>query len=121
MTDRTNEQLKAILENAAQGAGVQPADDKGKVGAFYASFMDVAAIEKLTVLRIPDSRITDTGLEKLTELQELKLLDLRRTEVTNAGLSHLKKLPSLSSLYVDLTLNDEGARSLGCRSFSRSC
>ena len=47
MTDRTDQQLKALLEGAANGVGEQPADVKGKVGAFYASFMDEAMIERL--------------------------------------------------------------------------
>jgi len=34
MTDRTDQQLKALLEEAANGVGEQPADVKGKVGAF---------------------------------------------------------------------------------------
>ncbi|MEP6982408.1 MAG: M13 family metallopeptidase [Sphingomicrobium sp.] len=45
MTDRTDQQLKTLLEEAANGVGEQPADVKGKVGAFYASFMDEATIE----------------------------------------------------------------------------
>src|SRR3954469_13929519 len=40
MTDRTDQQLKTLLEDAATGVGEQPTDVKGKVGAFYASFMD---------------------------------------------------------------------------------
>lgn len=47
MTDRTDQQLKGLLEDAAQGVGEQPADVKGKVGAFYASFMDEATIDRL--------------------------------------------------------------------------
>jgi putative endopeptidase len=47
MTDRTDQQLKTLLEEAANGVGEQPADVKGKVGAFYASFMDEATIERL--------------------------------------------------------------------------
>jgi len=47
MTDRTDQQLKALLEEAANGVGEQPTEVKGKVGAFYASFMDEATIERL--------------------------------------------------------------------------
>src|SRR5438270_9831105 len=46
MTDRTDQQLKTLLEQAANGVGEQPADLKGKVGAFYASFMDEATVER---------------------------------------------------------------------------
>ena len=47
MTDRTDQQLKALLEEAANGVGEQPADVKGKVGAFYASFMDEPTIDRV--------------------------------------------------------------------------
>jgi putative endopeptidase len=47
MTDRTDQQLKALLEESSSGVGEQPADLKGKVGAFYASFMDEATIDQL--------------------------------------------------------------------------
>ena len=47
MTDRTDQQLKALLEEAAANVPEQPTDLKGKVGAFYASFMDEPAIERL--------------------------------------------------------------------------
>jgi len=47
MTDRTDQQLKTLLEEASAGVGEQPTDLKGKVGAFYASFMDQATIDRL--------------------------------------------------------------------------
>jgi putative endopeptidase len=49
MTDRMDQQLKTLLEDAASGVETAPTNDKGKVGAFYASFMDEAALEKLGV------------------------------------------------------------------------
>ena len=47
MTDRTDQQLKTLLEEAANGVGEQPTDVKGKVGAFYASFMDEPTIDRV--------------------------------------------------------------------------
>jgi len=47
MTDRTDQQLKTLLEEAASGVGEQSTDLKGKVGAFYASFMDEAKVDRL--------------------------------------------------------------------------
>lgn len=47
MTDRMEQQLKAILEESALNAGEEPTDIKGKVGAFYSSFMDQASVDKL--------------------------------------------------------------------------
>jgi putative endopeptidase len=45
MTDRTQAQLRTILETAAQSASHEPNDINGKVGAFYKAFMDENAIE----------------------------------------------------------------------------
>lgn len=45
MTDRTEGELHALLEEAARQAPLEPKDVKGKVGAFYAAFMDTAAVE----------------------------------------------------------------------------
>ena len=45
MTLRTEAQLHDVLEDAARGASATPGDVKGKVGAFYAGFMDEAAVE----------------------------------------------------------------------------
>src|SRR5690349_22784341 len=47
MTDRMEAHLKAILEEAARSAPAQPTDIKGKVGAFYAGYMDEALAERL--------------------------------------------------------------------------
>ena len=47
MTDRMEAHLKAILEEAAANAPAQPTDVRGKVGAFYAGFMDEALAERL--------------------------------------------------------------------------
>lgn len=46
MTDRVNNRLRLILDAAAAHANPLPADLRGKVGAFYGSFMDEAAIEQ---------------------------------------------------------------------------
>jgi putative endopeptidase len=47
MTDRMEADLKAILEDAAAGSTAQPSDIKGKVGAFYASYLDAPLAERL--------------------------------------------------------------------------
>jgi putative endopeptidase len=47
MTDRTEKQLRGLLEEAAAGVAVEPRDLTGKVGAFYAAFLDEAAVERL--------------------------------------------------------------------------
>jgi putative endopeptidase len=52
MTDRMEANLHQLLEEAAQGVGAQPADNRGKAGAFYAAFMDQARIDSLGVAAI---------------------------------------------------------------------
>jgi putative endopeptidase len=47
MTDNTEARLHSLLEAAALAAGHSPSDIKGKVGAFYKSFMDENTIEAL--------------------------------------------------------------------------
>ncbi|HVF70857.1 MAG TPA: M13 family metallopeptidase [Chthoniobacterales bacterium] len=46
MTDLTEQRLHDLLEEAAKKAEPKPATVEGKVGAFYKSFMDEAAVEK---------------------------------------------------------------------------
>jgi putative endopeptidase len=45
--DRVEARLHTLLDAAAHGVAVQPADVTGKVGAMYAAFMDTARIEAL--------------------------------------------------------------------------
>src|SRR5476651_1046136 len=45
--NRTEEQIHALVEDAAAHAGHQPTTVEGKVGAFYHAFMDEAGIETL--------------------------------------------------------------------------
>lgn len=45
MSVRTEAHLHEALEDAAKDAPAEPTDTKGKVGAFYAAFIDEAAIE----------------------------------------------------------------------------
>jgi len=45
MTDRIDAHLHTIMDDAAKGVALAPRDTKGKVGAFYAAFMDEASIE----------------------------------------------------------------------------
>jgi putative endopeptidase len=47
MSDRTETQLMGILREASVTAPLEPSDVKGKVGAFYAAYMDQAAIDAL--------------------------------------------------------------------------
>ena len=44
------------------------------------------------------TKITDSGLKQLEGLSQLRLLDLGKTQVTDTGLKHLKGLTELHSL-----------------------
>jgi putative endopeptidase len=47
MRDRTEAQLRGLIETAAASAGHEPATVEGKVGAFYKSFMDAPRLDAL--------------------------------------------------------------------------
>src|SRR3954468_15567988 len=47
MTDRMETQLHTLMEDAARGAAPGASDNKAKVGAFYAAFMDEAQADRL--------------------------------------------------------------------------
>ncbi len=51
LTDKTQEQVRAIVEEAAQ-SGASPDTDAGKIGALYNAFMDEERIERLDLAPI---------------------------------------------------------------------
>tara|TARA_B100000029_G_scaffold515358_1_gene621960 strand:+ start:2279 stop:2848 length:570 start_codon:yes stop_codon:yes gene_type:complete len=60
-------------------------------------------------ISLVNSRITDSELGQLEELNGLKTLDLGGTRITDAGLSHLAKLVHLETLSLHSTLvTDKG-------------
>src|SRR5438270_11277690 len=52
MTDTVEERLHALMEETSAKVPEKPTTVEGKVGAFYKSFMDEAAIEKLKGARL---------------------------------------------------------------------
>ncbi|MBC8872533.1 MAG: HEAT repeat domain-containing protein [Planctomycetes bacterium] len=62
---------------------------------------------------VTNTKITDSGLEHLTELSSLKTLDLSGSQVTGPGLEHLKGLPNLRTLHLGGTqITDSGLEHL---------
>ncbi len=61
LTDKSQEQTRAIIEDAAK-SGAAPDTDAGKIGALYRAFMDEALIERLDAAPITGdlARIRDT-------------------------------------------------------------
>jgi len=84
--------LHAILEEAAKDVPAQPADARGKVGAFYAAFMDEARIEQLGVQPIAS---TLEAIRKAPDLAALAAL---------MGRANVDFLPTVFSVAVDIDL-----------------
>jgi hypothetical protein len=63
----------------------------------------IAAMKRLRVLRLTDTRLTDATLLGLETLKELESLDVYGTTTTPAVLPTIAKLPKLSHFYVGQT------------------
>lgn len=55
-----------------------------------------------------NQNLTDTGLEHLKDLTNLKYLHLRNTQITDAGLKHLEGLTNLKVLGLKTTKVTDG-------------
>jgi putative endopeptidase len=82
LRDRAEEEVRAIVEKAAD-AGCDQDDDARKVGDFYASFMDVAAIEAAGVAPIGDELAAVSAAADHAQLA-LVLARLQRVGVCGA-------------------------------------
>lgn len=68
---------------------------------------------KLTTLALGRSRLTDHGLESLSQISSLTSLDVSHTGVTDRGLALIARLPNLRSLNLDNTqVTDAGLSEL---------
>ena len=57
----------------------------------------MAELQKLEVLDLTNTQITDTGLKDVAKMQQLTHLSLRGTKATKAGAAELKRaLPNSS-------------------------
>ena len=100
MSDRTEAQLMAILREASVTAPLEPADTKAKVGAFYASYMDQAAIDAL------GARALAPEIEAIRSAADLAAL-ARLMGSTNGSL-----YPSPFGLGIDTDLKNPAAYAL---------
>lgn len=58
-------------------------------------------------------KVTDKGLQQLSQLKKLELLTLNGNGVTNAGLKHLHEMPNLKELDLSLlAVSDDGLKEL---------
>src|SRR5581483_5197917 len=60
-----------------------------------------------------DTRVSDSDLQQLKDLRQLRSLNLMKTEVTDAGMKEVKELAELTSLNLRATkVTDAGIKSL---------
>lgn len=73
----------------------------------------IKGLKNLRRLHLEKTNITDAGLAHLSGLAELRYLNLYGTKVSDAGLAHLKGLKNLEKLYLWQTeVTDAGAKAL---------
>ena len=66
-------------------------------------FVHLAALTNLQRLDLSGTAITDAGLKHLVPLQQLAMLNLFRTGITDAGLAALQELPALQQVFLGET------------------
>ena len=72
-----------------------------------------ADLEKVTILVLNNTQITDAGLKEVAKMQTLRTLRLDRTQITDEGLKDVAKLKKLDSLFLDSTqITDAGLKEL---------
>ncbi len=94
--------LHAILEDLSHGVAEQPADLRGKVGAFYAAYMDEARIEQVGVRALApelDAIRAATDLPALATLMGRSTVDVFPSPFSVSLDVDLKK-PTIYSTYV---------------------
>ena len=62
------------------------------------------------IIQVPETPLSDRGLAHLGNLPSLIHLDLRHSTVTDLGLTQLRELPFLRTLYLEncIGITDEG-------------
>jgi Leucine-rich repeat (LRR) protein len=74
----------------------------------YVNFADSEIIDIKGIFELhanpSNLEVTETGLEPLEELKQLRALYLSKTQITDAGLQHLKELNKLNILFLEKTI-----------------
>lgn len=94
MTDRMENNVHSLLENAAKDVGDAPTDDKGKVGAFYASFMDQATVDRLGKSAIAAELAAIQSAHDVSAVSSLM------------GQSNYDFFPNVVGTYIDIDFKD---------------
>ena len=75
---------------------------------------DLRVLDRLVVLRLKNTQITDAGLAHLAGLTDLRRLHLDHTRITDSGLKHLSRLKQLEYLNLnDTRVGDTGLKTVG--------
>lgn len=78
-----------------------------------AMLRDLAGLDSLQILNLPNGAFTDEGLKTLAELPDLELLRFRSPHVTDAGMQNIAAIPSLRFLHlIDVPVTDAGIAAL---------
>lgn len=73
-----------------------------------------ATMPNLKLLRLEGSQVDDSGLESLAALTRLEVLEVSESKVGGSGLRHIARLPNLRLLLLNRTaVSDEGVAHLG--------
>ncbi len=67
----------------------------------------LSALMRLEILNLANTAITDESLAVIARLPRLKSLDVSRTDITDEGPLRLSALSSLEVLYFEMTNNSE--------------
>ncbi|MEO7364881.1 MAG: M13-type metalloendopeptidase [Sphingomicrobium sp.] len=92
MTDQMEGQLHDLFQDASRDVALEPADNRGKAGAFYTAFMDEAGIERLGIAAIAPELTAIRSASTPTDLSALM------------GQSSYGFYPSIVAPYVDSNL-----------------
>ena len=78
-----------------------------------AGLKEVVKLQKLIELSLHSTKITDEGLNEVAKLKQLTYLSLSYTEITDASLKDVAKLRNLDALNLSRTqITDEGLKEL---------
>jgi len=81
----------------------------GEEDTVDADLKRLATVPQLRGLYLPNTAISDAGLEYIKDCNTLEVLSLSDTQVTDAGLAHLKGLTNLRDLWIQGTrVTDHG-------------
>jgi hypothetical protein len=79
-----------------------------------ADLKGLAKFERLRMLSLGDSEVTDADLKEVAGLARLRSFEMQSKEVTDAGLRHIAKLQGLTSVYLGgcSKITDAGLKNL---------